>query len=267
MFTPPVSINIRIFVSELPSLKGTICRTSAPFTMNVGSEDVIRYLGNPPIMDEDSDLRNHPGLATGMAWTELGGTRPPRRGQPPQRGRQTHSHGKTGRRHEVRAPRSPSAYVRANSERFGIDPEFHKENDIHIHVPEGAIPKDGPSAGITLTAALLSALKKTSLIPAVAMTGEITLTDRLLPIGGVKEKVLAAHRNKCRTILLPEKNRKDQEDLPEEIRDDLRFIFTSSVRGSAGAVIPGRDLSRECVGALISSPEEKLNCHKRFFLL
>ncbi len=205
--------------------------------VDVNKEDVIRYLGNPPIMDEDTDQRNHPGLATGMAWTELGGRILPvevslLKGE-----------GKlilTGKLGDVMKESAQIAlsYVRANAEGFGVDPDFHKEYDIHIHVPEGAIPKDGPSAGITLTAALLSALKKTALIPAVAMTGEITLTDRLLPIGGVKEKVLAAHRNKCRTILLPEKNRKDQEDLPEEIRGDLNFIFTGSVREAVEQLFP-----------------------------
>ena len=205
--------------------------------LDVSKDDVIRYLGNPPIMDEDTDQRNHPGLATGMAWTELGGRILPVEVS------LLKGDGKlilTGKLGDVMKESAQIAlsYVRANAEGFGIDPDFHKDNDIHIHVPEGAIPKDGPSAGITLTAALLSALKKTALIPAVAMTGEITLTDRLLPIGGVKEKVLAAHRNKCRTILLPEKNKKDQEDLPEEIRGDLNFIFTDSVKEAIGQLFP-----------------------------
>lgn len=214
---------------NLPDLNG--------LKLDVSKEDVIRYLGNPPIMEEDSDPRNHPGLATGMAWTELGGRILPVEVS------LLKGDGKlilTGKLGDVMKESAQIAlsYVRANAEGFGVDPDFHKENDIHIHVPEGAIPKDGPSAGITLTAALLSALKKTALIPAVAMTGEITLTDRLLPIGGVKEKVLAAHRNKCRTVLLPEKNRKDQEDLPEEIRGDLDFIFTGSVREAVERLFP-----------------------------
>ena len=102
--------------------------------------------------------------------------------------------------------------------------------NIHIHVPEGAIPKDGPSAGITLTAAILSALKGVSLKTGYAMTGEITLTGRLLPVGGIKEKVLAAYRNDISTVLLPEENRKDTDELPKEVLSSIDFIFTGSVK-------------------------------------
>ncbi|MDC7238988.1 MAG: endopeptidase La [Spirochaetales bacterium] len=224
-----------IFGSPLD--KGDNLPDLSAIEMKVEGADVIRYLGNPPIPDEDSDRRDRPGLATGMAWTELGGRTLPvevslLKGE-----------GKlilTGKLGDVMKESAQIAmsYLRANSEDFGIDADFQKAWDIHIHVPEGAIPKDGPSAGITMTAALLSALKKTALIPGVAMTGEITLTDRLLPIGGVKEKVLAAHRNKSRVILLPEKNRKDQEDLPKEIREDLRFIFSSSVKEALEQLFP-----------------------------
>ncbi|MDC7232233.1 MAG: endopeptidase La [Spirochaetales bacterium] len=205
--------------------------------LEVDGNDVIHYLGTPPIQDEDSDTREHPGLATGMAWTELGGRILPVEVS------LLKGDGKlilTGKLGDVMKESAQIAlsYLRANAENFDIDPGFYKEYDIHIHVPEGAIPKDGPSAGITMTAALLSALKKTALVRGVAMTGEITLTDRLLPIGGVKEKVLAAHRNKCTTILLPEKNRKDQEDLPPEIMDDLSFVFSSSVREALEQLFP-----------------------------
>lgn len=205
--------------------------------LTINGDDVLHYLGNPPIPDEDGDTRDRAGLATGMAWTEMGGRILPVEVSLLQ------GEGKlilTGKLGDVMKESAQIAlsYLRANAETFGIDANFYKEYDIHIHVPEGAIPKDGPSAGVTMTAALLSALKKTPLIPKLAMTGEITLTDRLLPIGGVKEKVLAAHRNKCRTILLPEKNRKDQEDLPQEIRDDLRFIFSGSVREALEQLFP-----------------------------
>ncbi len=197
--------------------------------VRIQKKEVLRYLETPPFMDEDSDKRTCPGLATGMAWTELGGRILPvevslLKGE-----------GKlilTGKLGDVMKESASIAlsWIRANAEDFKIDPRFHKKQDIHIHVPEGAIPKDGPSAGITMTAALLSALKGRPLIPGLAMTGEITLTGRLLPIGGVKEKVLAAHRNKYTRILLPEKNRKDQADLPPEIKKDLKFLFSSSVK-------------------------------------
>ena len=203
----------------------------------ISRDDVLHYLGNPPFQDEDSDQRDRPGLATGMAWTEVGGRILPvevslLKGE-----------GKlilTGKLGDVMKESAQIAlsYIRANAEELGISADFQKEKDIHIHVPEGAIPKDGPSAGITMTAALVSALKHTALITRVAMTGEITLTDRLLPIGGVKEKVLAAHRNGCRTILLPEKNRRDKEDLPPEIQEDLEFIFSESVKTALTNLFP-----------------------------
>jgi len=212
-------------------------------TLRVNSDDVLRYLGKPPFQDEDSDRREHPGLATGMAWTELGGR------VLPVEVTLLKGDGKvilTGKLGDVMKESAQIAlsYLRANGEEFGIAADFQKEHDIHVHVPEGAIPKDGPSAGITMTAAILSALKKTALLKGIAMTGEITLTDRLLPIGGVKEKVLAAHRNGCRTILLPEKNRKDKEDLPVEIQDDLTFIFSASVREALTQLFPEETFPR-----------------------
>ncbi|OQY31977.1 MAG: endopeptidase La [Spirochaetaceae bacterium 4572_59] len=203
----------------------------------VNSDDVIRYLGNPPFQDEENDQRNRYGLATGMAWTEVGGR------VLPVEVSLLKGEGKlilTGKLGDVMKESAQIAlsYIRANYEKLNVSADFQKDHDIHIHVPEGAIPKDGPSAGITMTAALVSALKKTALINNLAMTGEITLTDRLLPIGGVKEKVLAAHRNGCRTILLPEKNRKDKEDLPREIQEDLRFIFSASVKEALFQLFP-----------------------------
>ncbi len=205
--------------------------------MNVTEEDVYRYLGTPPFQDEDNDRRNHPGLATGMAWTELGGRILPVEVS------LLKGDGKlilTGKLGDVMKESAQIAlsYIRANCETLGVPADFQKQQDIHIHVPEGAIPKDGPSAGITMTAAIVSALKRTPLVNDVAMTGEITLTDRLLPIGGVKEKVLAAHRNGCRKILLPERNIKDKEDLPPEIQEDLEFFFSSSVLEALGFLFP-----------------------------
>ena len=203
----------------------------------VSGRDVLRYLGNPPFQDEDNDQRNHPGLAIGMAWTELGGRVLPVEVSLLQGEGKVILTGKLGDVMKESAQIAIS-YIRANSQELGVPADFQKEWDVHIHVPEGAIPKDGPSAGITMTAALVSALKKTSLVKNVAMTGEITLTDRLLPIGGVKEKVLAAHRNGCRKILLPERNRKDKEDLPPEIQEDLEFFFSGSVKEALDFLFP-----------------------------
>src|SRR5207248_5939274 len=119
---------------------------------------------------------------------------------------------------------------KARASDLGIDQEVIENYDIHIHLPEGAIPKDGPSAGITMATALVSVLSQRPVRKDVAMTGEITLRGNVLPVGGVKEKLLAARRAKVKTVILPETNRRDLEDLPQEVRDDLKFIFVDNVR-------------------------------------
>jgi ATP-dependent Lon protease len=122
------------------------------------------------------------------------------------------------------------SYVRSHAEEMKVDPEFFTNSDIHLHVPAGAIPKDGPSAGITMATALASLLTSRQVMPDVAMTGEITLTGRVLPVGGIKEKVLAARRAGIKTVILPADNRKDvQESIPEDLRKDMRFEFVESV--------------------------------------
>jgi ATP-dependent Lon protease len=111
--------------------------------------------------------------------------------------------------------------VRARTERLGIDPDFHHQLDIHVHVPEGATPKDGPSAGIAMCTAMISALTRVPVRSEVAMTGEITLRGRVLPIGGLKEKLLAAHRGGITTVVIPEENRKDLADIPNNVTESL----------------------------------------------
>ena len=119
------------------------------------------------------------------------------------------------------------SYVRANAERFGISRNFVDDSDIHIHVPAGAMPKDGPSAGVTMLSALVSLLTGVRVRHDVAMTGEITLRGRVLPIGGLKEKVLAAHRAGIKRVIVPERNRADLDEVPEEIKKSLDFVFVS----------------------------------------
>ncbi len=132
----------------------------------------------------------------------------------------------TGKLGDVMQESAQTAYsfVRANATSLGIEPNFYETQDIHIHVPEGAVPKDGPSAGITLATALISALTKRPVRRDVGMTGEITLRGRVLPIGGLKEKSLAAHRAGLTTVLLPQDNTRDIDDIPESVRAGMEFI-------------------------------------------
>ena len=126
--------------------------------------------------------------------------------------------------------RAALSFIRANSEAFGLDGDFYKEKDIHIHVPDGAIPKDGPSAGITMATALVSALTGESVNRNVAMTGEITLRGRVLAIGGLREKSLAAYRMGIRKIIIPYENKKDFEELPSNIKAEVEFVFAKDMK-------------------------------------
>jgi ATP-dependent Lon protease len=168
------------------------------------------------------------GVAYGLAWTEQGGTL-----LPVEASTFAGDEGLilTGNLGDVmkESARAALTYIRSKSEELGLAETLFHKRALHVHVPEGAIPKDGPSAGVTLAASIISALTGVPLLPGRAMTGEITLTGRVLPVGGVKEKVLAAHRNKIETVLLPALNEKDLEDLPPEVRTSLRFVFAENL--------------------------------------
>ena len=168
------------------------------------------------------------GQVTGLAWTEVGGEiLVTETTLMPGKGRLT----LTGKLGDVMQESAQAAmsYVRSRAEEFGIPRDFHRHSDVHIHVPEGAIPKDGPSAGITMATALVSALTRVPTRRDVAMTGEITLRGKVLPIGGVKEKVLAAHRAGLRTIIMPKENEKDLADIPKPVLDVLEVHLAETM--------------------------------------
>jgi ATP-dependent Lon protease len=198
------------------------------FKMTVTAEVVREMLG--PIRFRQSDMAavSEVGLALGLAWTEVGGE--------VLQIEATLTNGSggvrlTGKLGEVMQESAQAALtcIKARAERLGMNLEFIRERDLHIHIPEGAIPKDGPSAGVTLATAMASALARVPVRRDVAMTGEITLRGRVLPVGGVKEKLLAAHRVGVSTVLIPKDNEKDLEDVPEEVRADMTVQLVETI--------------------------------------
>ncbi|MCX7733661.1 MAG: endopeptidase La [bacterium] len=188
----------------------------------VTPKDILKFLGPPKFKPSDVDTKALVGIARGLAWTEFGGdVLMIEVSIIPGSGRLTI----TGKLGDVmqESVKAAITYVRSRSKELGIDPEFYSKTDIHVHVPEGAVPKDGPSAGITIATAIVSALTKIPVRPDVSMTGEITLRGRILPIGGVKEKLLAAHRYNIKTVLVPKENEKDLEDVPKEVLKTLNI--------------------------------------------
>jgi ATP-dependent Lon protease len=188
--------------------------------IRVNSDNVEQYLGVRRFDFGRKELQNEVGLVTGLAWTSVGGDLLSIEASiVPGKGRLVH----TGQLGDVmkESIQAAMSVVRARVDRLGIDPEFHQKLDVHIHVPEGATPKDGPSAGIAMCTALVSALTKVPVRSEVAMTGEITLRGRVLPIGGLKEKLLAAHRGGITTVIIPDENSKDLADIPANITSSL----------------------------------------------
>ncbi|MBE3554559.1 MAG: endopeptidase La, partial [Thermicanus sp.] len=185
---------------------------------------IEHMLGKPLFHYGMAEREDQIGAVTGLAWTEAGGdTLTIEVSLLPGNGKLT----LTGKLGDVMKESAQAAfsYIRSRIEQLKIDPTFYEKYDIHIHVPEGAIPKDGPSAGITIATALASALTNTPVSREVGMTGEITLRGRVLPIGGLKEKALSAHRAGLKTIICPKENEKDLEEIPESVRKDLKFIL------------------------------------------
>lgn len=233
---------------------GSLCRKAArrisegqqaPIT--VTAEHLTDYLGRQRFFEEAAERIDRPGIATGLVWTPVGGeiifieaaTMPSKQGQLTL----------TGQLGDVMKESAMAAlsYVRSNAAALGLPLNVFEEQTIHIHVPAGAIPKDGPSAGVTMVTVLVSLASGRPVRSDVAMTGEITLRGKVMPIGGIKEKVLAAYRSGIRTVILPKKNEQDLlEDLPKELREQMHFVFVTEIRQVLEAALePGREKSAE----------------------
>ncbi len=212
----------------------------------IGEEQVLEYLGPVKFYSEVADRTGKPGVATGLAWTPTGGD--------VLFVESTKMAGNkglilTGQLGDVMKESAQAAlsYIRANASRLGISQDFFSKNDIHIHVPAGAIPKDGPSAGVTIASSLLSLLTNKPVKNSLAMTGEITLRGKVLPVGGIKEKVLAARRAGIKNIVLPAKNMDDLEEIPENAKKNMNFfpvkmleeVFNLSIKGQ------GKDVKKD----------------------
>ena len=206
--------------------------------IRVTSKKVIEYLGAPRFYSEIAERTTKPGVVTGLAWTAAGGDilfieSSKMKGK----GGLT----LTGQLGDVMKESATAAltYVRSHTDILGIPDDFHEKTDIHVHVPAGAIPKDGPSAGVSMFTSIVSLMTGKPVKAKVAMTGEITLRGNVLPIGGVKEKVTAAHRSGIKHIILPDHNKKDLEDIPDHIKKDLNFYFAKEIMDVIDVAIPG----------------------------
>ena len=222
-------------VRELERCLATICRKVARKIAErkkvggiINKEDVEKYLGPRKYSETLAEKKDEIGISTGLAYTQAGGdiilievALMPGKGN-------LLLTGMLGKVMQESA-KAAFSYVRSRWQPLGLKKEFYKDLDVHIHVPEGAVPKDGPSAGIAIALALVSALTKRPARKDVAMTGEITLRGRVLEIGGIKEKVLAAHRAGLKTVIMPKDNKKDLEEIPEKVKKDIKFVFVSHV--------------------------------------
>jgi ATP-dependent Lon protease len=219
---------VRNLERELATVARKVARRLAEGQLepvHVTKDAVIEYLGRPRFFDEAAERTERAGVATGLAWTPTGGdvlfvevTMMPSNDE---------RLVLTGMLGDVMRESAQAAvsYVWSNAAAVDVDPKLFEGKTIHVHVPAGAIPKDGPSAGVTIMVALASLATRRPVRSDVAMTGEITLRGKVLPVGGIKEKVLAAHRAGLRTVILPRRNERDVEDVPEELRREMRFVF------------------------------------------
>jgi ATP-dependent Lon protease len=220
-------------VRSLERTLASICRKAAKQIVGeerkritITSKTLEDFLGKPRFRYGQIEEEDQVGVATGLAYTTVGGdTLSIEVSVAPGKGKLI----LTGKLGDVMKESAQAAfsYIRSRADELGVDPSFHEKLDIHVHVPEGAVPKDGPSAGITMATALISALTDNPVRKEVGMTGEITLRGRVLPIGGLKEKTLSAHRAGLTKVLIPRDNEKDIEEIPESVREHLEIVPVS----------------------------------------
>jgi ATP-dependent Lon protease len=232
-------------VRSLERQIGTVARkvaarvaTDAAYTAAVDATDLDKYLGPPRFRQETAFRTSRPGVATGVAWTEVGGDVlfVEAALMPGGSGNVT----LTGQLGSVmqESARAALSHIRQQATELGIPQEFLTKHDLHVHVPAGAIPKDGPSAGVTMATAIVSAARGIPVDPEVAMTGEITLSGLVLPVGGIREKVLAARRHGIRTFILPQMNRQDLDELTDDVRRDMTFLPVSTLEEVLRVALP-----------------------------
>ena len=213
----------------------SLCRKTALRIVETGKksykitpQNLKDFLGSPKIKEPEHEEKNLVGVVNGLAWTELGGDMLQVEALSMEGTGKLELTGKLGDVMQESAKAAVS-YIRKNCASLGIAPDFHKKLDIHIHVPEGAVPKDGPSAGVTITTALVSELSGRKVRSDVAMTGEITLTGRVLPIGGLKEKTMAAYKAGIKTLIIPKDNETDLEECDPLVRNEINFVFATVI--------------------------------------
>ena len=195
----------------------------------INIKDVKDYLGKAIIRNDAIVGESRVGEVTGMAWTQVGGETLTIEVSVMDGTGRIELTGKLGDVMKESA-RTAMTYIRTIAKEYNIESHFYKDKDVHIHIPEGAVPKDGPSAGIALSTAILSSLSEIPVKSSVAMTGEVTLRGRVLPVGGIKDKVLASYRAGIKTIILPIANQPDYDEIPAEVRDHIEFHFVSEMK-------------------------------------
>ena len=229
-------------VRELERVLGAVCRKAAceigegKARVRLTHARMAEYLGQPQRLEERRRKEDLVGVANGLAWTSVGGEMLEIEVQVVPGTGQVQLTGKLGDVMQESA-KAALTFVRVSAHLLGIAEDTFKNFDIHLHVPEGAVPKDGPSAGITMAAAITSALTNIPVHAGVCMTGEISLRGRVLPIGGLREKLLAAVRGGMTTAVVPEANRKDMEEVPEEVRHALQIVYVSDALSALKAAL------------------------------